>query len=69
MGEGEGGGLLWGFPSSLLSRAPALIEEILMTPFLAARELVELWEHIIVFFVRLPSIMRFFKQIVFLCAM
>jgi hypothetical protein len=69
--RGKGWGLLWGFPNTLLSRAPALIEKILMTLFLAARELVELWEHIITFFVRLPRIMSFFsshKWIVFLCA-
>jgi hypothetical protein len=31
-----------------------------MTPFLAARELVELWEHIIVFFVRSAEYNVFF---------
>jgi hypothetical protein len=58
---GGGGGGRWGFPNTLLSRAPALIEEILMTPFLAARELVELWEHIIEFFVRSAENNGFFQ--------
>jgi len=54
---------------ALLSRAPAPIEEILMTLFLAARELVELWEHIIVFFVRSAENNAFFSQMnhLFIC--
>jgi hypothetical protein len=40
-----------------------------MTPFLAARELVELWEHIIVFFVRSAENNAFFSQMnhLFMC--
>ncbi len=66
---GGGGGLLWGFPNTLLSRAPALIEKILMTPFLAARELVELWEHIVEILVRSAENNASFSQMnhLFMC--